>query len=238
MDETVTRLVTAHHPPEGETGCPEWRRQVHSPPRCARPWPGVTVDDIRPEEDIVRTWPAASTAATTTAVAAACITLGLSLAACGSPAHPASSSTGRDQGASSTGATQGGSGQSETESIVRCYRAHGDPGFPDPVYDPSDGRWHFAVSPGTAPQATQRACQSLFPVGNPSPPVPQAQFQALVRLAQCVRAHGEPSWPDPNPQGQFPLPPALLNKSPAQLNAMRACQRYVPSGGLDVVAAP
>ena len=66
-------------------------------------------------------------------------------------------------------------------AIVTCYRAHGDPSFPDPVYDPSDGRWHFAISPGSAPASTQQACQHLFPSINASPPVPQAQFQQLVR---------------------------------------------------------
>jgi hypothetical protein len=175
----------------------------------------------RHEEDIMTTRFA-------TAAAAASITIGLSLVACGSSAHPATSSTGPAQDAS---------GRAETEAIVQCYRAHGIPNFPDPVYDPSDGRWHFAVSPGTAPESAQHACQHLFPSGTASPPVPQAQFQALVRLAECIRQHGMPSWPDPNPQGQFRLSPQLSPKSPAGRAALKACQRYIPSGGLDVVAA-
>src|SRR6201993_3214224 len=80
----------------------------------------------------------------------------------------------------------------ETMAIVNCYRAHGDPSFPDPVYDPGDGRWHFAISPGSAPASTQQACQHLFPTANASPPVPQAQFQQLVRYAECIRQHGVP----------------------------------------------
>lgn len=125
----------------------------------------------------------------------------------------------------------------QTAAIVQCYRAHGDPGFPDPVYDPGDGRWHFAVSPATAPQGTRQACQHLFPSAEVSPPVPQAQFQQLVRLAQCLRQHGLPSWPDPDPDGAFSLPPSLLTKTPVSARATQACQRYVPSGGIDVVAA-
>ena len=151
------------------------------------------------------------------------------LTACGSGAsqHPASS----------PGPAQGGSPDSQTAAIVQCYRAHGDPGFPDPVYDPADGRWHFAISPGTAPQSTRQACQHLFPSANASPPVPQAQFQQLVRLAQCLRQHGVPTWPDPDPEGAFALPPSLLTKTPAYEHAVQACQRYIPSGGLNVVAA-
>lgn len=155
------------------------------------------------------------------------LAVGVALAACGSAAsqHPA-------------GATApAGSPDAQTAAIVQCYRAHGDPSFPDPVYDPSDGRWHFAVSPATAPQGTRQACQHLFPSAVSSPPVPQAQFQRLVQLAQCLRRHGLPTWPDPDPDGAFPLPPSLLQKTPASVQATRTCQRYIPSGGMDVVAA-
>jgi hypothetical protein len=124
-----------------------------------------------------------------------------------------------------------------TMAIVTCYRAHGDPSFPDPVYDPADGRWHFAVSPGSAPASTRQACQHLFPSNNASPPVPQAQFQQLVRLAECLRQHGVPNWPDPDPNGSVPLPPSLLKKSPNWVQATKACSRLMPSGGLDVHAA-
>lgn len=148
---------------------------------------------------------------------------------------------------STSGAGTGGAGataQSATtpdttiETIVQCYRSHGDPSFPDPVYDPGDGRWHFAISPGSAPATTQQACRHLFPSVNPSPPVPQAQFQQLVRLAQCIRQHGVPNWPDPDPDGSFPLPPPLQTKTPRAEAALGACQRYVPSGGIDAHAAP
>jgi len=124
-----------------------------------------------------------------------------------------------------------------TAEIVACYRAHGDPAFPDPVYDPGDGRWHFAVSPASAPLATQQACRRLFPAANASPPVPQAEFQRLVQLAECLRSHGVPTWPDPNPDGSFALPSSLLTKSPSWQSASAACQRYFPSQGLNVHAA-
>lgn len=119
----------------------------------------------------------------------------------------------------------------ETMAIVTCYRTHGDPSFPDPVYDPGDGRWHFAISPGTAPASTQQACQHLFPSANASPPVPQAQFQQLVRYAQCLRQHGVPNWPDPDPDGSFPLPSSIHQKDAANRAAGAACQRYLPSSG-------
>jgi hypothetical protein len=138
-----------------------------------------------------------------------------------------------------TAATQAGSATPDdvTMAIVTCYRTHGDPSFPDPVYDPGDGRWHFAVSPGSAPASTQQACQHLFPSNSASPPVPQAQFQLLVRYAECLRQHGSPNWPDPDPDGSFPLPSSINPKDAANQAAGRACQRYLPSSGhIDVHA--
>ena len=70
-----------------------------------------------------------------------------------------------------------------------------------------------------------------------SPPVPQAQFQELVRLAQCIRQHGVANWPDPDPDGTFALTPALMQKPPGWPAATRACQRYWPAGGIDAHAA-
>jgi hypothetical protein len=169
------------------------------------------------EEDVMRT----------TALAAACVIACAALAACSTGAHPRSGSAAQPD--------------TEIESIVQCYRAHGDPGFPDPVYDPSDGRWHFAVSPATAPMSTRQACQHLFPSVDPSPPVPQAQFAKLVQFADCMRRHGEPTWPDPLPDGAFPFPASQLDKGkrapdPAGQRAFAACQKYLPSGHYSVVA--
>jgi hypothetical protein len=170
----------------------------------------------RHEEDIMKTWFAA---------VAAFISLGLALAACGSAAHT--------QGSSST------SQRSQLEAVVQCLRTHGVPDFPDPVYDPSDSNWHYANYRPSIPQSAQQACQHLEPsAGNQSPPVPLAQFQALVRLAQCMRENGVPAWPDPTPQGQFRLPPPLLTKTnTAENKAESACQRYMPRGGWNVGAA-
>jgi hypothetical protein len=156
------------------------------------------------------------------------------LAACSSAGTTAAGASTANTG---TSGAQGPRNADYTSAyaIIQCYRQHGDPGAPDPNYDPSDGRWHLDA--GFVPQATQRACQHLFPSADPSPAVPQAQFQALVRLAVCIRQHGVPNWPDPNPAGQFPLPPSLLQKkTPTEARALTACQSYVPSGGMNVIA--
>jgi len=119
-------------------------------------------------------------------------------------------------------------------AIIQCFRSHGAPGFPDPVYDPGDGRWHFAISPASVSASTRQACQSLFPVTTPSPDLPQAQFQKLVEFATCMRQDGVPTWPDPAPDGFFRLSPDLwsVGKHGAVGRALHAC---APNGGINVV---
>jgi hypothetical protein len=152
---------------------------------------------------------------------------GLVLGACG-----ASTSSHHSGSASTPGSS------SDTQSlaaIVQCFRAHGAPDFPDPVYDPGDGRWHFAISPASVPAATRQACQQLFSASTPSPDLPQAAFQQLVSFAQCMRQHGISDWPDPAPDGTFHLDARLwaLGKHGGVYQSMQACHR--PSGGIDVV---
>jgi hypothetical protein len=162
-------------------------------------------------------------------MAAVAVLAGITLAGCSSGAGPA--------GSHGTGAAAQSSSSPDTEiaGIVACYRAHGDPSFPDPVYDPSDGRWHFAASPGSAPLSTQQACRHLFPQASASPPVPQAQFQQLVKYADCMRQHGVPNWPDPDPDGSFGVPSTLNLKTQVADQASGICQRYLPNGhGPDV----
>jgi hypothetical protein len=157
----------------------------------------------------------------------AMLAAGALLAGCGAASRPPA------------GGTQAaGTADSSITTLIQCYRQHGDPAFPDPVYDPSDGRWHYAISPNSAPASTRAACQRLMPNMTASPPVPQAQFQALVRLAECIRHNGVPNWPDPDPDGAFGLPPSLQTKTPGYARAAQACQRLMPSGGLNAYAAP
>ena len=46
-----------------------------------------------------------------------------------------------------------------------------------------------------------------------------------------------PNWPDPDPDGSFPLPSSLNPKDAAGQAAGTACKRYLPSSGhIDVHA--
>jgi hypothetical protein len=135
--------------------------------------------------------------------------------------------------------------QSETPAqiwheLVACARAHGDPTLPDPVID-SQGRAKFP--PGTQmPSAdTQRACQSIY---NRLPAAARTDapvdIQMEIKFAQCMRQQGLTDWPDPNANGDFPLPPDLRPNSKSGpvwdriKAAWDACKAFNPSGSISV----
>jgi hypothetical protein len=130
-----------------------------------------------------RAWPPA--ARTALAIAAATV-----IAACGSSA-PSSSSSGGQTNASQAQAQQ------DILNFARCMRSHGVSNFPDDL--------NFQNVPGInasspAFKSAQTACQRLLPVKTAPAAAPSPQTHAkLVRLSNCLRAHGYPSMPDPKP---------------------------------------
>jgi hypothetical protein len=62
----------------------------------------------------------------------------------------------------------------------------------------------------------------------------QVRYQKDVAYAQCMRSHGQPSFPDPNSQGGFEFPDGPPSGAAYQ-RAYRACKNLLPNGG--VVAA-
>jgi len=58
-------------------------------------------------------------------------------------------------------------------------------------------------------------------------------LQARLALARCIRAHGVPNFPDPNPTtGDVTPPPGLSKNSPSILAAIRACPSQAQAAGL------
>jgi len=84
-------------------------------------------------------------------------------------------------------------------------------------------------------QAAQKACQKFLPGGGPPTlsPAQEAQERTeLLALAQCMRKHGYPNFPDPDSQGAFDFgsssTPSIDPSSPQFQSAMSACS---PSNG-------
>jgi hypothetical protein len=132
-------------------------------------------------------------------------------------------------------------------AFSRCMRATGVPNFPDPS---PGGGFVFSVNgldrSSPAFKAAQAKCSKLLPAGGPPLPGTQTHPSAhtlakLLKIAQCMRQHGVPDYPDPGtsvPANPFPsgtgviteydgaillFPSTLDTHSPAFTQAAAAC---------------
>jgi len=83
-------------------------------------------------------------------------------------------------------------------------------------------------------QAAQKSCQKLLPGGGPQPlsPAQAAQERTeLLALAQCMRKHGYPSFPDPDSQGAFDFSGANSGVDPSSPQFQSAMNTCRPSNG-------
>jgi len=161
-----------------------------------------------------------------------------------------------------SGGSRSAAGSTSSPSPVgfsRCMRSHGVPNFPDPTSsdavikaDPQQ----LGVSNAQL-QAAQQACQQLIPntgstveqqqelhcvtAGDCSQAVVQQWMSGLRTLAQCLRTHGEPNWPDPiiSSQGRNQGLPHFLyeqagidHHSPQVLAKVDECVRLTGFEGL------
>jgi hypothetical protein len=191
------------------------------------------------------------------ALAALPLAVALPLAACGASSPGASSPGGGDPtvpalaSSASPGGTPsgpGGSGQSSSPAraaalhdAAQCIRAHGIPGYADPVLTPSGAVYSdlrsFQNAGAPAVGAVTQACGTLMAQAslNPQsePPAPPQLVQAGVRAAECFRAHGLPNVKDPTAQTPYTPGhgfgldssevPAGGKQDPAFQQAIRAC---------------
>ena len=143
-------------------------------------------------------------------------------------------------GSSNTGSGGAGSGNTAPGGALveyaRCMRAHGVSSFPEPgSLSASDAIRNFkgeivqavgALASSPVFQAAQRACAEYY--GRPTPAPQQVspqEMQKLLAVSRCIRAHGVPDFPDPNPTTGDMNPPADISRnSPTVIAALRACQ--------------
>lgn len=133
--------------------------------------------------------------------------------------------------------------------FAACMRAHGV-NVADPTFGQNGApQW----SPGTKETLSQNpaAYQACSPIllrasgGPPQSPPTAAQLAQLTRFAQCIRQHGVPDFPDPDPQnghfhgyaavvqaGASPAPGVDPGFADAFAAAYQACRQYAPPPGL------
>jgi hypothetical protein len=133
--------------------------------------------------------------------------------------------------------------------IGQCLRDNGIPDFPDPIVDSGRIKLPDGVEERIEAQYSQTvleqamaACQSLFDElpesamrgedeqGGDADRVPRPEdIEALRKFAQCIRDSGEPNWPDPKPDGTFPVIGTPLHgeaKSPRMVELYKACSEF------------
>lgn len=151
-----------------------------------------------------------------------------------------SPSTGSSGSPQSTGAAP--SASSNAVAFAQCMRAHGVPSYPDPS-SVSGGidESQLGVS-DTVYETAKTTCNRLYPQPHSAGPTTAQQQQLEVQLlnfSKCMRSHGLPSFPDPNPastiwgsSGQvFNVPSSINPNSPQFTSAKNACKSMMPSNG-------
>ncbi len=125
-------------------------------------------------------------------------------------------------------------------ALAKCMRSHGVPNFPDPNSGPGGQGFSIMESVGSSSvtingitfsgpafQGARKACRSVGSLGAPAP-LSEAQKQAFVAKAHCLRTHGATNFPDPSfgPDGDgvgVNLPVGFNPQSPAFVRAAKAC---------------
>jgi hypothetical protein len=179
-------------------------------------------------------------------VAASLIALTITGVACGSDsprsgvASLAATST---TAPATTARTDGASSGGELVEYATCMRSHGVSNFPDSASFASStdiraakGQMaRISQSQSSSPtfEAAQRACAKYYRPTAPLPHVSPQEMQKLLAVSRCMRAHGVPSFPDPNPTtGELNTPAGLDKSAPQVLAALRACSALGRAAGL------
>lgn len=115
--------------------------------------------------------------------------------------------------------------------FATCMRDHGVPSFPDPEANAGiQIPVSLANNPSPAFTSAMHACKHLVPAAAAHPPaVSASQKAAALKLAQCMRQHGVPNYPDPTYKNGQVIPPSIADPainpaSPVFGAASKTCQ--------------
>ncbi len=110
-------------------------------------------------------------------------------------------------------------------AFSRCVRGHGVSNYPDPDSSghlPASGK-QIARSSPRFPTA-ENACVHLLASGPGTLQQRQQKLAFALKLAQCIRRHGFPTFPDPTASGQG-VPAGIDPNSPQFRAAQTTCKR-------------
>jgi hypothetical protein len=152
--------------------------------------------------------------------------LALLLSACGgSPAsHVAQLDPTTTQRRESSSGSAESTQQSAALAFSRCMRSHGVSNFPDPDAQGSFPSFHTGVSKQVSAAAND-ACKDLLRSGGTGTPQQRQQkFAFALKVAECLRTRGFPTFPDPTASGQR-IPPGIDTQSSGFQAVETSCER-------------
>jgi hypothetical protein len=134
---------------------------------------------------------------------------------------------------SSSSTTAESANYQQALAYSQCMRSHGVSDFPDPSSNGSFFQMKSTAVDSVQLQSAEQACRSLLPNGGQMPQSQQLQdLDKLLKFAECIRAHGEPTFPDPTSASGGVgglIQRSGINPSSSQLLAAeRACQSEAP----------
>jgi hypothetical protein len=118
----------------------------------------------------------------------------------------------------------------------QCMREQGMTWFPDPQ---PGGRLQIKVPKGTDKakmDAAMAACKEWAPNGGDRGPADPEQLEQARQMAQCMRDHGVPNFPDPQADGSIRLDGDKIGTGPGDPTfdkADEACSTFRPQGGAE-----
>jgi hypothetical protein len=172
--------------------------------------------------------------------------IGLIAGACGgglAGVASVGSATSTSQAPSSAAAGIGGNTSKYRDALayVNCMRLHGEPDFPDPAANgtlnvnfATGGKGGAPVSSGinrNSPQyfSADKTCRHFLPGGVPTPAQTQQALAKALKFSQCMRHHGVPNFPDPNPTNPGVVRLVGIDASSPQFqSALQTCEALVP----------
>ena len=115
-------------------------------------------------------------------------------------------------------------------AYAQCMRAHGLPGWPDPLpnggFDKSKLR-ALGYTKDQVRSVTDKSCANFVPNGAPQQLSVQQKVADGLSFARCMRSHGVSHFPDPTAQGQLSVQMVQAQginvQSPQVLQVVQTC---------------
>jgi hypothetical protein len=150
----------------------------------------------------------------------------LAVTGCG-PGTPDVATAGGKAGA---GATPTANATEQQARYEQCLREHGVEVRPSDKYAP------VSPVPQDRVDAAEQACARYLPTEVEPEPKDPAELEKLRQFARCLREHGVPEWPDPDPRtGEFTWSSdeqaGAAKRNPKLPAAMTACEQYTNHDG-------